>query len=113
MIRFFDQESRKYLMHLNRQISQYEGTMIKLEDRGYKAPFKLEGIVIRKNMKMLQEIFKTQGGHIKTSELYSEAGSAYDAQTTKSPGDPIYFDELALSKFIEEYLEFMIPETFK
>ena len=39
IIRYFDQEARTYLLQLNRQIAEYEGEMIKLDEKPYKAPF--------------------------------------------------------------------------
>ena len=53
MIRYFDQESRIYLMHLNRQITDYAGDMLSLKDKGYEAPFKVDSLQARRALRGL------------------------------------------------------------
>ena len=57
-IRYFDQEARIYLMNLNRQVTEYQGDMIKFRDENYKAPFKPSSIGSR-NLKKVYSIFST------------------------------------------------------
>ena len=64
MIRFFDQEARIYLIHLNRQISDYEGNSIKYKDKGYEAPFRIESQQAKRNFKMTQEIFRSNAKNL-------------------------------------------------
>jgi hypothetical protein len=88
--------------------------MLSFKDKGYEAPFKVDSLQARRAMRGLQEIYKTEG-KVQTSRFNDTitSGTLDGHGASTKTYDPIYFDELALSRFVEEFLDSMIPEIYK
>ena len=91
--------------------------MIKFKDEQYMAPFKPTNIGSR-NLKKVYSILLTNPdavlGKLSTSiSNETKFELRRDESFLNQKRTPIYIEELALSRLIEDYLDFMIPEIYK
>ena len=125
VIRCYDREARVYLLQLlKKHLIDYQGpSMIKL----YKAPYKIDKKT-KKKFVYYNSIYSATadqfskmksipsqdmpGGFV--NQLPNMERKESSATNQNDPGQiPVYQDELALSKFLEEYLDYFVDYIFK
>ena len=94
--------------------------MIKYKDKQYEAPFKPNKLG-DKNLDKIYSIFSSSNSENLFAKMQTQASVEFDK---KNPPirretdfgityEPIYFEEFMLSKFVEDYLDFMIPKVYE
>ena len=92
--------------------------MIKFKEKEYEAPFEPSKIA-KKNLKKANSIFNTttESAFSKLNSNIAEDNGRFPLRPEESfrptKPTPVYIQELALSKFIEEYLDFFVPKLYE
>ena len=99
------------MANLCEKIYDYDGEMLQLDDQSYEAPF-YPGLVGEKNRRKAYSIFSAvpEGFMAQTSSRGDMLTSKNSVEGRKTK-TPIYIEELTMSKFIEDYLDFLCIET--